>query len=417
MNMSETVAASHSIGKFATDKIFGANALAVKAVAQFGREKVTNATIGALLDDQEQLVCLPTVEKVYRSVPITEVINYAPIAGLPDFLESAMTHVFGESRPDAFTKGIATSGGSGVLHHAIWNYSEMHDTVLTTDWYWGPYKVLCEEVLRKIDTFPLFNEKLQFNVPAFEQKVTSLLAKQNNLLVILNTPAHNPTGYTMTDAEWDTIIDVLKNAAKNPAKKITVVVDIAYLDFSGERNTCRKFFSKFGKMPANLLFIMAFSMSKSFTMYGQRVGAMIGVTSSADVAKEFEDINQYSSRATWSNINRGVMRMMAMICADKELYAQVEKERAGYYQLIKSRADIFVKEAAAVNLSMLPYHAGYFLSVPTASPDAVCEKLNAENIFGVALGKGVRIAVCAVPTNKIAGMAGKMKTAIESAGK
>ncbi|MBV5350343.1 aminotransferase, partial [bacterium] len=85
----------------------------------------------------------------------------------------------------------------------------------------------------------------------------------------------------------------------------------------------RKFFAKFGQMPANLLFIMGFSMSKSYTMYGQRVGAMIGVTADADVAKEFEDINQFSNRATWSNINRGCMRMMATICADKDLYAQV----------------------------------------------------------------------------------------------
>ena len=412
--MANTVAASHSIGKVATDKIFGANALAVKAVAQYGKEKVTNATIGALLDDNEQLVCLPTVEKVYRSIPITEVINYAPIAGLPDYLNAAMDHVFGESRPDAFIKAVATSGGSGVLHHAIWNYTELHDTVLTTDWYWGPYKVLCEEVLRKLDTFSLFNEKMQFNTPAFESKISALLEKQNNLLVILNTPAHNPTGYTVTDAEWDGIIDVLKTAAKNPEKKITVVVDIAYLDFSGERNTCRKFFSKLGKMPANLLFIVGFSMSKSFTMYGQRVGAMIGVSSDADVIKEFEDINQYSSRATWSNINRGVMRMMAMICADKALYAQVEEERAGFYQLIKRRADIFTQEAAAANLTMLPYSGGYFLTVPATCPDAVAEKLNAENIFAVALGKGIRIAVCAVPTEKIKGMAGKIKIAMDA---
>lgn len=412
--MGHTVAASHSIGKVATDKIFGANALAVKAVAQFGKDKVTNATIGALLDDNEQLVCLPTVEKVYRDLPITEVINYAPIAGLPDFLNAAMDHVFGESRPDAFTKAVATSGGSGVLHHAIWNYTELHDTVLTTDWYWGPYKVLCEEVLRKLDTFSLFNEKMQFNAVSFESKITALLAKQNNLLVILNTPAHNPTGYTVTDTEWDGIIEILKAAAKNPAKKITVVIDIAYLDFSGERNTNRKFFAKLGKMPANLLFIVGFSMSKSFTMYGQRVGAMIGVTSDADVAKEFEDINQYSNRATWSNINRGVMRVLASIYADKELYAQVEKEREGYYQLIKRRADIFTQEAAAANLTMLPYSAGYFLSVPTDQPDAVVAKLNDDNVFAVALGKGIRVAVCAVPTAKIYGMAGKMKKAMEA---
>ena len=156
--MSYSVAASHSVGKFATDKIFGAAALAAKAVAQVGKENVTNATIGALLDDDGKLVCLPSVEAAFRALPITEIINYAPIAGLPDFLNAAMDHVFGESRPEAYTNAVATSGGSGVLHHAIWNYTELHDTVLTTDWYWGPYKVLCEEVLRKLTTFPLFDE-------------------------------------------------------------------------------------------------------------------------------------------------------------------------------------------------------------------------------------------------------------------
>jgi aromatic-amino-acid transaminase len=414
--MVNSVVASHSVGKKATDKIFGANALAVKAVTQFGKAAVTNATIGALLDDQEQLVCLPTVEKVYRALPITEVINYAPIPGLPEYLEGAMNHVFGESRPEAYTKAVATSGGSGVLHHAIWNYTELHDTVLTTDWYWGPYKVLCEEVLRKLETFPLFDEKLQFNVPAFEAKIAALLTKQNNLLVILNTPAHNPTGYTVTDSEWDKIVQVLKKAAANSAKKITIVIDIAYLDFSGEHNACRKFFAKFGQLPPNLLMIVGFSMSKSFTMYGQRVGAMIGVSSDKDVIQEFEDVNQYSNRATWSNINRGVMRVFANIYADKSLYAQVEKERAGYYQLIKGRADIFTQEAVAAHLAMLPYSAGYFLSVPTEKPDAVCEKMNEENVFAVALGKGIRVAVCAVPTQKIKGMAAKMKAAMDAVG-
>lgn len=396
-----------------TDKIFGANALAVKAVAEFGKDKVTNATIGALLDDAEQLVCLPTVEKVYRGIPTAEVINYAPIAGLPEYLEASIAHVFGDSKPDAYTSAVATAGGTGVLHHAIWNYSEMNDAVLTTDWYWGTYKALCEEVLRKLDTFPLFDDKMQFNLSAFEAKVHALLDKQNNLLTILNTPAHNPTGYSITDAEWDGIIRILKTAAKNPEKKITVVIDIAYLDFSGERDVCRKFFSNLGQMPPNLLFIIGFSLSKSFTMYGQRVGTMIGVTSDADVAKEFADVNQYSSRATWSNINRGVMRMMATICADKDLYAQVETERANYYQLIKRRADIFVQEAKTANLGMLPYHAGYFLSVPASNPDAVVAKLNEENVFAVALAKGVRLAVCAIPTQKIGGIAGKLKKAMD----
>ena len=412
--MSFSVAASHSKGKFATDKIFGASAMAVKAAAQFGKENVTNATIGALLDDQENLVCLSTVEKVFRTLPITEVINYAPIAGLPDFLEAAIKLTFGESRPEGYLSAVATSGGSGVLHHSIWNYTEIGDTVLTTDWYWDPYNVLCQEALRKLATFSLFDSAMKFNIKSFEEKLTGLLSKQTNAMVILNTPAHNPTGYTVTDAEWDQILGVVKSEAKRQAdKRIILVADIAYLDFSGEKNACRKFFAKFGGLPDNVLVIAGYSMSKSFTMYGQRVGAMIGITANADVSKEFADINQYTSRGTWSNINRGAMRLMATICNDPALLAEAEKERAGYYQLIKGRADIFVQEAAAAGLVMLPYSAGYFLSVPSKNPDAVCEKLHGDNIFAVALGKGVRVAVCAVPTNKIKGMAGKIKKAMD----
>ena len=56
-----SVAAQHAKGKFAQDKIFGANAAAVAAAAKYGKENVTNATIGAILDEDEQLVCLPTV--------------------------------------------------------------------------------------------------------------------------------------------------------------------------------------------------------------------------------------------------------------------------------------------------------------------------------------------------------------------
>ena len=89
--MINSIAASHAKGKFATDKIFGASGAAMKAAQQFGKEKVTNATIGAILDDREMLVCLPTVEKVWRELPMTEVINYAPIAGLPEFLDAAIT--------------------------------------------------------------------------------------------------------------------------------------------------------------------------------------------------------------------------------------------------------------------------------------------------------------------------------------
>ncbi|KYZ76920.1 aminotransferase [Anaerosporomusa subterranea] len=410
--MITSVAASHAKGKFATDNIFGANAAAVQAVAKYGKDSVTNATIGALLDDNEVLVCLPTVEKVLRGLPIQEIINYAPIAGLPDFQESVIDLAFAEQKPEAYVKAIATSGGSGVIHHAIWNYTEIGDTVLTSDWFWGPYRVLCEDKLRKLDTFSMFDEQQRFNLNSFQTKLTSLLEKQNNALLIINTPAHNPTGYSISDDEWTQLLDICKESAKNPDKRVILLADIAYIDFAGEKQACRAFMRQFSNLPDNILVILGYSMSKSFTVYGQRCGAMIGVSSNKDIIKEFEDINQYTSRATWSNINRGAQRMLATIHKDQALLAQVDAERDQGYRTIQERAGIFTAEAKQANLKMLPFIAGYFLTIPAKNPEAVCNKLHDDLIFAVPLGKGVRIAVCAVPSRKIKGMAAKVAAAM-----
>lgn len=415
--MTVSIAASHARGKFATDKIFGASAAANKDVAKYGKEVVVNATIGAILDENETLVCLPTVEKVFRNLPMNEVINYAPIAGLPDYLEAATALTFADNRPEAYTAAVATAGGSGVIHHTIANYTEIGDTLLTSDWYWGPYKVLCQDALRKLDTYTLFDENQNFNIKSFESKVNELLAKQNSVVALINTPAHNPTGYSLTDSEWDSVLDVAKTAAKDQSKKIVLMVDIAYLDYAGEKNESRAFMKKFSNLPDNVLIILAFSMSKGYTMYGQRTGAIIGVSGNKEIIKEFEDINQYTSRATWSNINRGCMRLLATIYNDKAILAQVEKERNEYYALIRERSDIFMREAKAANLHMLPYIAGFFLTIPANDPDAVCDKLHDDHIFAVPLAKGVRIAVCAVPSAKITGMAGKVAKALAAVDK
>lgn len=409
--MTFSLAASHARGKFATDKIFEASALAGQATAKYGRDQVVNATIGAFMDEKEALACIPTVEKVLRNLPINEMINYAPIAGLPDYLKAATELTFAESRPDAYIDAVATAGGAGVIHHTIWNYSEIGDTVITSDWYWDPYEVLCEEALRKLETFTLFDDKQNFNISAFAVKVSELLKRQDSLVVILNAPAHNPTGYSLTDAEWEQVLAVCKEQAETTAKRIILLIDIAYLDFAGEKHACRTFLKKFGGLPANILAVLAFSMSKGYTMYGQRTGAMIGISSSKEVIREFAGINQFTSRATWSNINRGAMSALAAIYQDKSILAQVEQERSGFSQLIRKRAEIFMREAQDSGLDMLPYRAGFFLTVPADDPDAVCGKLQEELIYAVPLVKGVRIAICAVPSVKVAGMASKFAKA------
>lgn len=413
--MTMSIAAKHAKGKSAQDKIFGANAAAVAAAAKYGKDAVTNATIGAILDEDEKLVCLPTVEEVFRGLSTNEMIAYAPISGLPEYLDCVLTAAFGNSRPEGYIAAVATAGGTGAIHHAIWNYTETGDTVLCSDWYWGAYKVLCQDMGRNFTTYKMLDENNKFNLPALKEKVDELLAKQDNLLYLLNTPAHNPTGYSLSGEDMDGVLAILKEAAV-PGKNIVFFLDVAYIDYAGEKEEVRKIFKKLSGLPANILCIVGYSMSKGFTMYGQRTGAMIGVSSDKSVIDEFAAINQYTSRATWSNINRPAMRTLATIYSNPELLAKVCAERDYYYQMIKARADLFTKEAEECGLPMLPYVAGFFLSIPAKNPDAICEKLHEDNIFAVPLAAGVRIAVCAVPLKKIKGMAAKVNAAMQAVG-
>lgn len=413
--MTMSIAAKHAKGKSAQDKIFGANAAAVAAAAKYGKDAVTNATIGAILDEDENLVCLPTVEEVFRGLSTNEMIAYAPISGLPEYLDCVLTAAFGNSRPEGYIAAVATAGGTGAIHHAIWNYTETGDTVLCSDWYWGAYKVLCQDMGRNFTTYKMLDENNKFNLPALKEKVDELLAKQDNLLYLLNTPAHNPTGYSLSSEDMDGVLAILKEAAV-PGKNIVFFLDVAYIDYAGEKEEVRKIFKKLSGLPANILCIVGYSMSKGFTMYGQRTGAMIGVSSDKSVIDEFAAINQYTSRATWSNINRPAMRTLATIYSNPELLAKVCAERDYYYQMIKARADLFTKEAEECGLPMLPYVAGFFLSIPAKNPDAICEKLHEDNIFAVPLAAGVRIAVCAVPLKKIKGMAAKVNAAMQAVG-
>lgn len=80
-----SLAAPHAKGKKSNDVIFGASAAAKADIRKIGAEHVVNATIGTILDDDEKIVCLPVVERVFKSLPMADIISYAPIAGTPEY--------------------------------------------------------------------------------------------------------------------------------------------------------------------------------------------------------------------------------------------------------------------------------------------------------------------------------------------
>ena len=412
--MTKTMAAAHAANRKLTDAIFEANGACKEAVKKFGAEKVTNATIGTVLDDSGKLVVLPTVEKVWREMEIQNFMSYAPIAGLPDFKNSVREIIFESNNCEGFFSSVATAGGTGAIHHAIANYAERGENILTSDWCWGTYKVICAETGKNLETFKMFNEDLTgFNISAFSEKVEEILKVQNSLLIILNTPAHNPTGYALSDAEWDKVLEVIKSHATK-GKKISLLVDVAYIEFAAEKKIAWSFVNKFQNLPENILILFAFSMSKSYTLYGQRTGALAAFSTDKNVIEEFEETNKWSCRATWSNINCGAQNLLVKLHQDKNLRAELEADQKKIREFVKSRAEIFVGEAESCGLKIVPYKGGFFIAVPAENPKAVCEKLHDDLIFAVPLKLGVRVAVCSMPSEKIHGVAEKIKVAVNS---
>ena len=128
--------------------------------------------------------------------------------------------------------------------------------------------------------------------------------KAVSLLVVLCLSSVSLWGQTSDDAStWsDAYLDSLAlywpdNSIENSlgapvwnpkkGKRLSILVDIAYIDFAGEKHATRAFMQKFAGLPENILTLFAFSMSKAYTFYGQRCGALIALSANKTVIDEF----------------------------------------------------------------------------------------------------------------------------------
>lgn len=394
------------------DKIFGINKLAKEMIAKEGKEKVVNSTIGSLLDDDGSLVILSSVVDVLKELNPIDYADYAPIGGTPEFQKAVKKAAFGKFEPESYTEAIATPGGTGAIRNTIQNYSKRGDKILTSDWYWNPYSTIAQDIERSIDTYSLFDENGKFNIASFDKKVNELLEKQDGLVILLNTPAHNPTGYTFTDSDWDLALNSMREAIKDGKKKITLFVDIAYIDFAGDVEKYRSFYPKLDNLPTNLLAIVGYSMSKGFTMYGMRSGAMICVTRDKEIADEFKTVCSFSCRGTWSNCTRSAMTVLSNIFADTALLETVSKEREKHCAMLVRRGKTFQKAADEISLKTIPFDSGFFMVVPCEKAEEVGKELQKEGIFTVPIGKGLRVSIASVSEEKCKMLPAKMLEAI-----
>jgi aromatic-amino-acid transaminase len=388
-------------GRPADDPIFALNREATQR-RQSG-ESIVNATVGALLDDDARLAILPTAARAVHEVPAVEWASYAPIAGTPEFLRAVIEDLLG-SEPELkrTAVAVATPGGSGALRHAIGNFLEPGQAILTTSWFWGPYQTLCDEADRRLETFETFRPDGALDVEAFDRELGRQLRAQKRALVFLNDPCQNPTGYSMTDDEWRAVVErVEARAAEGP---VTLLVDCAYFLFGAGARDPRAFLRLLRPLVqagsrTNLLF--AWSASKSFTHYGLRVGALVACVGDPVERAAIESALSYSCRGTWSNCNRGGLSAVTRLLSDPVMARACFAEREALQSLLRARVDAFNHHARERTLPYPRYEGGFFVTVFHPAPREKAQAMREAGVYVVPQvsprgGGALRVALCSV---------------------
>jgi aromatic-amino-acid transaminase len=379
------------------DPIFALNAEAV-ARARTG-EPVINATVGALLDDEGRLAVLPTVAEVLRALPAEVSATYAPIAGPEDFRRAVVADLLGDRPAGAQAVAVATPGGSGALRLAFSNFLEQGHAVLTSSFFWGPYRTLADDAGRKLDTFRMFDERGRLDVADLDRKLSQQIAAQGRALCVVNSPCHNPTGYSLDDGEWREVVEVVGQASSRGP--VALLLDVAYSRYGrGDLGAC---IDRVLPLAGPALLLFAWSASKAFTVYGLRVGALVAVHPDAAERARILNAFSYACRGTWSNCNAGGMAAVTSALTEPDLRARIDRERAALKALLDRRVARWNDLAGPAGLRYPRYDGGFFTTVFCDDVVTAAKRLQAEGVFTVPLaGAGVlRVALCSVPERDV----------------
>ena len=393
------------------DTVFTIVKKAKEDKAKSGEDVVVDATIGSLYDEEGKLVALDSVFSSLKNLDNRVLAAYAAsFTGNEDFKDRVYRWVL-DGNSHLHHEIIATPGGTGAVAMTIQECLEAGQTVILPEIAWGSYNLMAQMNNLQIATYALFEED-HFNIESFKHTCQMVMAQQNKLVVVINDPCHNPTGYSLYKEEWNEVIAFLNECSKTHA--VVLLNDIAYIDYAYGQKQAKEYFSVFDQISDNIVVVVAFSLSKSMTSYGLRCGAAIIMGQKEEAVQELKIVFEKDARATWSNINNGAMATFVDVM-DHHLKAY-DQERLHYVALLKERSDIFVKEAKEAGLKHYPYKEGFFvtLSMDNETRDKYHEALMENHIYTVKVNLGIRVAVCSLSVDKIKGLAKKMKEILDT---
>lgn len=373
------------------DVIFALNAEATRR-KQAG-ESIVNGTIGSLMNDDGTLAVLDTVTRVLRDVPAADWAAYAPIPGTPQFLDAVIADTFStQPQLKAAATAVATPGGTGALRHALMNYLQSGQALLTPGFYWGPYLTLCDEHERGLETFRMFAADGTLDIAALDAKLGEQLAKQGRALIFLNDPCNNPTGYSMTRAEWKALVATL---LKHSAKPVTLLVDMAYWLYSAASEP-REFMEELLPLLGKTGLLFAWSASKSFTHYGLRVGALIACVPDEKERSATQAALAFACRGTWSNCVRGGLVGISKLLSDAALHTACDAEREKLKGLLQRRVKAFNDAAHPKKLAYPRYEGGFFVTVFHDDAEGQAQRMREKGVYVVPQKGALRVALCSV---------------------
>ncbi len=392
------------------DTVFAIVNKAKEAKKTYGEDAVTDATIGSLYTEAGELAALDCVFDSLKNLDNKVLASYAAgFTGNPDFRQKVIDWVLdGNSR--LYKEVIATPGGTGAVAMTIQECLDPGQTVVLPEIAWGSYNLMAQMNNLEVAKYSLFDGD-RFNMDSFREVCTKTMEKQGKLVVVINDPCHNPTGYSMTREEWEKVIAFLNGCSKKCP--VVLLNDIAYIDFAFGQKEAKKYFSVFDDISDNMAVVVAFSLSKSMTSYGMRCGAAILMAKNPEIVNQLKTVFEKDARATWSNVNNGAMAMFVDVLDNR--LEDYDAERQKYVALLKERSEIFRNEADAAGLAYYPYREGFFvtLSMDNDLRDRYHEALMENNIFTVKVNKGIRVAICSMPVAKVKGLAGHMKKILD----
>ena len=390
------------------DTVFAIVKKAKEAKAAIGAEQVVDATIGSLYNEEGNIVAFDSVFTPYNEIAKETKATYAAsFVGNDSFRKQVYEWIVGGTGSTLVHSVIATPGGTGAVAITMQEILDEGETVILPEIAWGSYRLMATMDNLKVKTYSLF-EGDHFNVESLKEACREVMKTQKKLLLVINDPCHNPTGYSLSVPEWEEIIQFLNICGEKAP--VVLLNDIAYIDYAYDLEHSRDYLKTLENMSEQVMCVVAFSCSKTLTSYGLRCGAALAFAASEEAVRSVEIVFEKTARALWSNIPNAAMDNFTYVTSvDKEAYL---KEKAKYVALLKQRSDIFLNEAKDVGLPVYPYKEGFFVTaaVPdNAARDRYHEALMREQIYTVKVNHGIRVAVCSLNVKHCYGLAKRMK--------